>query len=112
MLPGNALVDRTGLLIDGEWCEGGEPLLVRDKYTGDTVAELRGAGAAEADAAVGAAARAAARPSIPAWRRAEILEAAADELASRADAVVAAYVAETGFTLADARTELRRACET
>ena len=33
----------SGLLIGGEWVEGGEPLAVLDKYSGETVAELRAA---------------------------------------------------------------------
>ena len=54
-LSSNTLVTRTGLLIDGEWLERGEPLVVYDKYTGEPIAELREAGAVEADAAVGGA---------------------------------------------------------
>ena len=44
---------------------------------------------------------------IPPADRSRILREAADALERRAHHVIEAYVAETGFTLADARTELR-----
>lgn len=64
----------SGLLIGGEWVEGGEPLAVLDRYSGETVAELRAARPDDVDRAVAAAASTAGGPPLPAWRRAEILE--------------------------------------
>lgn len=102
----------SGLLVAGEWVEDAEPLVVLDKYALQPVAELRQASPAHVERAVTAAAAAAASAPLPAWRRAEILERAAGILQSREEAVVAAYIAETGFTSTDATTELRRAAET
>jgi succinate-semialdehyde dehydrogenase / glutarate-semialdehyde dehydrogenase len=102
----------SGLLIGGEWVEGGEPLAVLDKYSGETVAELRAARPDDVERAVAVAASTADGPLLPASRRAEILEGAADRLGERADEIVATYVAEPGFTRADATAELARTRET
>src|SRR6185312_13705802 len=102
----------SGLLIDGEWVERGIPVPVLDKYRHEPVAEVRRAEPDDADRAVTAAARAAAAGPPPAWRRAEVLERAAASLEAQAEGVIETYVAETGFTRADAATELARACET
>jgi acyl-CoA reductase-like NAD-dependent aldehyde dehydrogenase len=102
----------SGLLIGGEWVDGGEPLPVLDKYSGEPFAELRAARPEDVDRAVAVAAATADGPALPAWRRAEILEGAADRLGARADEVLSTYVAETGFTRADAAAELKRARET
>jgi hypothetical protein len=66
----------SGLLIGGESVEGGEPLAVLDKYSGETVAELRAARPDDVERAVAVAASTADGPPLPAWRRAEILEGA------------------------------------
>jgi acyl-CoA reductase-like NAD-dependent aldehyde dehydrogenase len=102
----------SGLLIDGAWEDGGARTPVLDKFRLEPFAEVTRASAADVDRAVAAAARRAAGPPLPAWRRAEILETAAEKLAARAEDVVATYIAETGFTRADAETEVKRAGET
>ena len=60
------------LLIDGEWIETGEWLEVRSPYSGAVVGRVAKGGAAEAQRAVDAAARALESP-LPAHKRAEIL---------------------------------------
>jgi acyl-CoA reductase-like NAD-dependent aldehyde dehydrogenase len=102
----------SGLLIDGAWEDGGERVPVMDKFRLEPFAEVARASEADVDRAVAAAAARAAGPPLPAWRRAEILERAAALLAERADSVIETYVAETGFTRADAAAELKRAGET
>jgi acyl-CoA reductase-like NAD-dependent aldehyde dehydrogenase len=106
------VTDPSGLLIDGVWEHGGEPLPVIDKYRLEPFAEIRRASPADVERAVTAAARCAAGPPLPPWRRAEILEAAAGLLSERSEHVIETYVAETGFTRADAAAELRRAVKT
>jgi acyl-CoA reductase-like NAD-dependent aldehyde dehydrogenase len=100
----------TGVLIDGKW-RSGEVAQVRDKFTQQPAAELTVATAADAVDAVSAAALAAESPLPPA-RRQQILSEAARLLAAHAAEVTANYIAETGFTRADAETELARAVGT
>ncbi|MFZ0181472.1 MAG: aldehyde dehydrogenase family protein [Candidatus Dormiibacterota bacterium] len=109
---GKLVVSGSGLLINGEWVRPGPVVPVIDKYLNVPVTELRTASKNEVEAAVGAAVAASRRELLPAWRRAEILEATARIMEDRSPLVIAAYVAETGFTLNDARTELKRAVET
>jgi acyl-CoA reductase-like NAD-dependent aldehyde dehydrogenase len=101
----------TGVLIDGAWRPGAATTVVRDKFTQQPAAELRAASAADAVDAVSAAALAAESPLPPAKRH-QILSEAARLLAAHAPEVIANYIAETGFTRADAETELGRAVGT
>jgi acyl-CoA reductase-like NAD-dependent aldehyde dehydrogenase len=101
----------TGVLIDGKWRSGGTIEPVRDKFTQLPVAEVRVAAVADAEDAVTSAAAAARRPLPPAQRR-QILSEAARLLAAYAPEVTANYIAETGFTQADAATEVARATNT
>jgi acyl-CoA reductase-like NAD-dependent aldehyde dehydrogenase len=103
----------SGLLIAGEWLRDvGQTLDVMDKYEQRVYEQVVGANPAQVEQAISAAVVAAGRRPIPPAERARVLRDAADALERRADEVIDAYVAETGFTLADARTELRRAGET
>jgi len=101
----------TGVLIDGTWRRGAAGAVVLDKFTRQPVAELRTASEADAVDAVSAAALAAETP-LPAAERHRILSEAAGLLAVHAAEVTANYIAETGFTRADAETELARAVGT
>ncbi|WP_216897557.1 aldehyde dehydrogenase family protein [Nocardia alni] len=101
----------TGLFVEGQWRESDQRFTVTDKYLREPIAELAVAGPAQVDAAVGAARRAADDPLPPA-RRERILLDAAELLEERAAEIERTYVAETGFTLADARTESARAVGT
>jgi acyl-CoA reductase-like NAD-dependent aldehyde dehydrogenase len=101
----------TGLLIDGKWEPAGTGLEVLDKYTRQPFAVVARAAPADVDRAVASAASAARKPLAPARRQA-ILGEAAGLLEARADEICALYVAETGFTPADAATELTRAVAT
>jgi acyl-CoA reductase-like NAD-dependent aldehyde dehydrogenase len=101
----------TGVLIDGKWLADGAIAPVRDKFTQQPVAEVRLGTAANAADAVTSAAAAAEHPLPPARRHA-ILTEAARLLAARASEVTENYIAETGFTRADAAAELARATST
>jgi acyl-CoA reductase-like NAD-dependent aldehyde dehydrogenase len=99
------------LLLDGEWLETGEWLEVRSPYSGETVARVAKAGAAEARRAVDAAERAMRQP-LPAHKRAEILVRVAGALGRRADEVARQIAAEAGKPLKAARIEVARAMST
>ncbi|WP_427918989.1 aldehyde dehydrogenase family protein [Streptomyces sp. cg40] len=98
--------DGTGLLVAGTWVNGPGRLPVADKYTGDVIAELHVPGPGQVDAAIASAARSVGQ--LPHQERALVLRRAARLLDERRDTVVDQYVAETGFTPADAVTELDR----
>nr|MDT0662244.1 aldehyde dehydrogenase family protein [Micromonospora sp. DSM 115978] len=97
----------TGLLTDGLWRRGAGRLTVRDKYTGDPIAEVEVPDESQVTAAVDAAATAVRRP-MPVTERAVVLRAAAGHLATWRAEIVATYVAETGFTAADGEVEFGR----
>jgi acyl-CoA reductase-like NAD-dependent aldehyde dehydrogenase len=99
------------LLLDGEWVETGEWLEVRSPFSGETVARVAKAGAAEARRAVDAAERAMREP-LPAHKRAEILVRVAGALGRRADEAAKQIAAEAGKPLKAARVEVARAMST
>jgi succinate-semialdehyde dehydrogenase/glutarate-semialdehyde dehydrogenase len=98
----------SGLFTDSQWRSSDERIPVRDKYSGEVVAEIAQATPEQVRAAIAGAHRAADTPPEPA-ERARILDRVAELLEAGAERIVADYVAETGFTPADARNELRRA---
>ena len=100
------------LLIDGEWTAGASSFPVRDKFTGQTIAEVAQASREQVRQAVGAAQQAfRAGPPSP-FERYQFLMAAAGALATRRQEFRDTIVAETGFTLADADNEVNRAIQT
>jgi acyl-CoA reductase-like NAD-dependent aldehyde dehydrogenase len=101
----------TGLLIDGRWRTSGIGLDVADKYTLQPFATVQQARPSDVAAAVAGAAAAAQRPLPPAQRH-DILSEASRLLAARREEIREVYVAETGFTPADAATEITRAVGT
>lgn len=105
------LEEAGGLLIDGQWRGGGPQLEVVDKFTREPFAAIRAATPEDVDRAVAGAAAAAEHP-LPPRRRHDILTEAARLLGEHRDEIRAAYVAETGFTPADADGELTRAVDT
>lgn len=101
---------QTGLFIDGQWHSSQKSFTVADKYTLEPIRTVTVASEEQVAQAVASADRAAARPLDPAQRQAVLLRTA-DLLLERADGIVADYVAETGFTVADGRAELVRAVD-
>jgi acyl-CoA reductase-like NAD-dependent aldehyde dehydrogenase len=99
------------LLLAGEWVETGDWLEVRSPYSGETVARVAKAGAAEARRAVDAAEQAMREP-LPAHKRAEILVRVAGALGRRADDAARQIAAEAGKPLKAARIEVARAMST
>ncbi len=111
---GKAKVSTTpsGLLVAGQWLDEGEWADVVDKYSGDTVAQVRHAATEHVARAVTEAAAVSAHAPPGPRQRSDILSGAATRLLAAHDTVIADYVAETGFTVADAEAELGRTAET
>jgi acyl-CoA reductase-like NAD-dependent aldehyde dehydrogenase len=99
------------LLVDGDWVETGEWLEVNSPYSGETIARVAKAGAAEGRRAIDAAERAMADP-LPAHKRAEILVKVAGYLGRRHDEVARQISDEAGKPMKAARVEARRAMST
>jgi acyl-CoA reductase-like NAD-dependent aldehyde dehydrogenase len=99
------------LLVGGEWIETGDWLEVRSPYSGDVLARVAQAGAAEARQAIDAAERAMEEP-LPAHKRAEILARVAGYLGRRHDEVARTISDEAGKPMKAARIEATRAMST
>jgi acyl-CoA reductase-like NAD-dependent aldehyde dehydrogenase len=99
------------LLIGGEWVETGDWLEVRSPFSGEIVARVAKAGAAEAKTAIDAAEQAMADP-LPAHKRAEILVKVVAGIARRHDEIAAQISAEAGKPLKAAKVETSRAMST
>jgi len=101
------------LFIDGRWVEGGPPVEVRNKYSGEVIGALPTARREDVDAAAEAAARAAPlMADLPAHRRAEILARAAALIRERREEFARTIAAEAGKALKFARVEVDRAITT
>jgi acyl-CoA reductase-like NAD-dependent aldehyde dehydrogenase len=99
------------LLIDGEWIETGDWLEIRSPYSGAVVGRVARGGAAEAQRAVDAAARALANP-LPAHKRAEILVRMAGLIGRRHEELARTISDEAGKPIKAARVEASRAMST
>ncbi len=101
------------LFIDGQWVSAGPMMEVKNKYNGQTVAELPTARHEDVDAAIAAAQRAAkVMADMPAHKRAEILLQTASLLRERSEDLAKTIAAEAGKALKFARTEVDRAIST
>src|SRR2546426_3801845 len=99
------------LLLGGEWIETGEWVEVRSPYSGELVARIAKAGAADTRRAIDAAEQAM-RDPLPAHKRAEILVRVAGALGRRHEEVARLICAEAGKPLKAARLEASRAMST
>jgi acyl-CoA reductase-like NAD-dependent aldehyde dehydrogenase len=97
--------------IDGEWVETGEWIEVRSPYSGEVVGRVAKAGAADAQRAIDAAARAMESP-LPAHKRAEILVRVAGYLGRRHEEAARTISDEAGKPMKAARVEAARAMST
>src|SRR4051812_11498284 len=101
------------LFIDGRWIDGGAPIEVTNKYTGDVFAAISGARQEEVDLALDAAGRAAAvMADLPAHKRGEILQRTATLLRERREDFARTIAAEAGKALKFARVEVDRGIST
>src|SRR3989454_5462971 len=99
------------LLLGGEWIETGEWVEVRSPYSGELVARIAKAGAADTRRAIDAAEQAM-RDPLPAHKRAEILVRVAGALGRRHDEVARLISDEAGKPMKAARVEAKRAMST
>ena len=99
------------LLVAGEWVETGEWVEVRSPYSGEPVARVARAGAAETTRAIDAAEQALLEP-LPAHKRAEILVKVVAGIARRHDEIARQISDEAGKPLKAARVETSRAMST
>jgi acyl-CoA reductase-like NAD-dependent aldehyde dehydrogenase len=97
------------LYIAGQWAEAERTFEVRDPYASRLLARVADASADQASAAVTAAAAAG---SLPAYRRADILRAAADMISDRAEQFAESICAEAGKPISAARAEVARSVDT
>jgi len=101
------------LLVGGRWVGAGDPLPVRNKYSGEVIGTLPTARQQDVDAAIAAAAKAARlMAELPAHRRAEILFRTARGLAEQRDKIARTIAAEAGKALKYARVEVDRGVNT
>ena len=106
-----AAITEKRVLVGGEWIETGAWLEVRSPYSGEVVARVAKAGAAETCQAMDAAEKAMQEP-LPAHKRAEILVRVAAALGRRHDEVARQISDEAGKPLKAARVEAQRAMST
>ena len=105
---------RTGLFIGGDWreAEGGKRLAVEDPSTGETIAEVADASAADGKAALDAAVAAQDNWGRTAPRdRGEILRRAFELITERAEDLALLMTLEMGKPLAESRAEIAYGAE-
>jgi acyl-CoA reductase-like NAD-dependent aldehyde dehydrogenase len=100
-----------GLLVDGEWIETGDWLDVLSPYDSSLVGRVAKGGAAEAQRAVDAAARAMEDPLV-AHERAAILDRTAHLVDERSEEIARTISSEAGKPMKAARVEVARAMST
>ena len=100
------------LLIAGEWVDGIDRQAVIDKYRLTPCCQLHLPSREQVAATVAAAHAAFRADTLSAYDRGRILDAAAGLLEQRADELVRALQLEAGFTVSDARGELKRCVQT
>jgi acyl-CoA reductase-like NAD-dependent aldehyde dehydrogenase len=101
------------LFAAGEWIATGDVHQILSPHTGDVVARVHRARPGDVESAIASALKAApAMGSLPAWRRAGILHAIGDGIASRRDELARILALEAGKPLKAGRAEADRAAFT
>ena len=98
--------------IGGERFSGAEQRPVKSPYDGKVIAQIPVCEAADVDRAVAAAKKALADNPLPPWRRAEILDTAAERLKERNEQFARTIAAEAAKPIKTARIEAERAVST
>ena len=98
--------------LAGESVTTGEWIDVRSPYDGEVLARVPACGAPEVDRAVDAARSALAGGALPAWRRAEILDRAAQVVGERIEDFAQLIAKEAAKPIKTARVEAQRAVST
>ncbi|HEY3247249.1 MAG TPA: aldehyde dehydrogenase family protein [bacterium] len=101
------------LFIGGNWTGTGEPIPVRNKYSGDVIATIPTAGRDDVERAIASAVGGAqVMADLPAHRRATILAATAQAIRERREEFARTIAAEAGKALKFARIEVDRGIST
>ncbi|MDZ7289258.1 MAG: aldehyde dehydrogenase family protein, partial [candidate division KSB1 bacterium] len=101
------------LFIGGRWVEGGPPLEVKNKYSGQVIGTVVTARKEDVASAVAAAEKAApVMAGLPAHRRADILTSTSNLIRERKEEIARTIAAEAGKALKFARIEVERAIST
>lgn len=98
--------------INGERFTGSDVIEVRSPFDGEVIGTVPACGPGEVDRAVAAANAALAAGPLPAWRRAEILDAAARLIAERQEWFARTIAEEAAKPIKTARVEVQRAVST
>jgi acyl-CoA reductase-like NAD-dependent aldehyde dehydrogenase len=98
--------------IAGTRFEGADAIVVRSPFDGHELASVPACTAADVDRAVASASLARRSGPLPAWRRAEILDRAAQLLADRVEDFARTIAEEAAKPIRTARVEARRAVST
>jgi succinate-semialdehyde dehydrogenase/glutarate-semialdehyde dehydrogenase len=102
----------TGILIGGRWVGSDEAFTVTDKYDGSELAAVARSSREQVRSAVELGAAAVARGGPSPSERSRILRRTGELIASRRNAFIDVFIAESGFTQADALNEVERALRT
>jgi acyl-CoA reductase-like NAD-dependent aldehyde dehydrogenase len=105
-------VRKAQLFYGGEWTDGESVLELRDKFSGEPVAEVHEASVAQVTEALEGVARGQEEHRLTPYERYEVLSRTAGILGDRHAEFVETVIQDTGFTLADARREVDRAVQT
>jgi acyl-CoA reductase-like NAD-dependent aldehyde dehydrogenase len=108
----SGIQERTGTLIDGEWIPAVNTFEVKDKYSGEILANVARASEENVNAAVNAAQRSFETQALKPYRRYEILLRASALVEERRHDLVQTIIAESGFTVSDANVEVNRCIQT
>jgi acyl-CoA reductase-like NAD-dependent aldehyde dehydrogenase len=98
--------------IGAEWIEDNDGLVVRSPYDGHEIDRVPACDAKHVDRAVAAAGAVHREGPLPAWKRAEILDRAAQLLAERYEEFAHTIAEEAAKPIKTARVEARRAVST
>ena len=98
--------------IGDEWVEDNDELVVRSPFDGHEIDRVPACDAKQVDRAVAAAAAVHREGTLPAWKRAEILDRAAQLLSERNEEFAHTIAEEAAKPIKTARVEARRAVST
>ena len=100
------------LYFKGQWRDGEDTTAVHDKFNGDELARVHTAGRAQVEEALSGLDGVHESVAFPNYERFLVLSRASGLLLDREDEFVEAIIADTGFTVGDARREVQRAAQT
>jgi len=106
------MTDVTALPLAGDRFVGTESIAVGSPFDGNEIGRVPACSAVEVDRAVAAAREALRDNPLPAWRRAEILDRAAQLLSERTEEFARIIAAEAAKPIKTARVEAKRAAST